>query len=397
MKTACMIVQNYYDVDPRVRRKAQSLISAGYEVDVIALQPPERKQNPYVLNDVTVYGIPLGKRRASLVRYLFEYFWFFIRASYLVNKLMKNNMYDIIDINTLPDFLVFAAIGQKRKGAKVFLDLHESMPEFYQSKFEVSENNLIIRLLRWQEKLSINFSDWVLTIHKPMQAIFEKRGLNPDKTTILTNSADPKPFQQFIEMKSTESNNPFVFMYHGTLTRLYGLDIAVNAFSIASEDMPGAEFWIIGDGPEMASLQEQINSLSIRDRIKLIGRVPKDDIPEWLAKCNAGVLPTRKDIYSEISFSNKLPEYIIMRKPVLLSRLKTIRHYFRENSLLFFEPENVNALAENMIRAFRDHDLRSELVDSALEDYNDINWATMSVRYISAVRKLTNNGNHERE
>jgi len=384
-----MIVQNYYDIDPRVRRKAQSLISEGYTVDVIALQPPERKQNPYVLNNVTVYGIPLGKRRASLMRYLFEYFWFFIRASYTVNKLMQNIKYDIIDINTLPDFLVFAAFGPKQNGAKVILDLHESMPEFYQSKFGVSENNFIIRLLRWQENLSINFSDWVLTIHEPMQAIFEKRGLDPAKATVLTNSVDPKPFQRFIETKSIESDNPFVFMYHGTLTRLYGLDIAVNAFSIASDNMPGSEFWIIGDGPEMVSLQKQIDSLPIRDSIKLIGRVPKDDIPEWLEKCNAGVLPTRKDIYTEISFSNKLPEYIIMRKPVLLSRLKIIRHYFKENSLLFFEPENVDALAENMIRAFRDHDLRSELIDSALEDYEKINWATMSARYISAVRKLT--------
>ena len=48
----------------------------------------------------------------------------------------------------------------------------------------------------------------------------------------------------------------FVMMYHGTLTRIYGLDIAIEAFGIAQQEMPGAELWILGSGPEQGPLAE---------------------------------------------------------------------------------------------------------------------------------------------
>lgn len=389
MKKICMIVQNLYDIDPRVRRKAECLVEDGFAVDVIALQPPERTDNPYLLNGVRVFGIPLKKRRASLLRYLFEYAWFFIRAYHKATQLMKKNRYMVIDINTLPDFLVFAAWSSKHEGAKVILDLHESMPEFYQSKFKVSENHPIIRILRWQERISMNFADSILTIHEPMQALFENRGLDPAKATIITNSADTRPFQPFIEHNDIERKSPFVFMYHGTLTSLYGLDSAINAFSEASKEMPGAELWIIGDGPKRESLNNLIENLQIADRVKLVGSVPKDDIPQWLARCDAGVLPTSKDLYTEISFSNKLPEYIIMNKPVLVSRLKTIKHYFREESLLFFEAGNVKELAQNMHMIYEDKLLRNKLVSEALKDYEAIDWSIMRERYIKLIRELS--------
>jgi len=36
MKSVCVIVQNPYEIDIRVRRKAEALVAAGYIVDVLA-------------------------------------------------------------------------------------------------------------------------------------------------------------------------------------------------------------------------------------------------------------------------------------------------------------------------------------------------------------------------
>src|SRR5262249_13232123 len=35
-KSFCILVQNQYDIDARVRRKAEALVGAGYSVDVLA-------------------------------------------------------------------------------------------------------------------------------------------------------------------------------------------------------------------------------------------------------------------------------------------------------------------------------------------------------------------------
>ena len=84
MKSVCLVLQRPYDSDPRVRRKAEALVAAGYSVDVLAFAPrPERRR--YTLNGVNVLTLPLGKKRGSLLRYLFEYpaffLWVFVRAT----------------------------------------------------------------------------------------------------------------------------------------------------------------------------------------------------------------------------------------------------------------------------------------------------------------------------
>src|SRR5258705_9904494 len=79
VKSVCILVQSVYDFDPRVRRKAEALVAAGYVVDVLALRADNGKKN-YVLNGVTVHTLSLGKKRGSVIRYAYEYAAFFLWA-----------------------------------------------------------------------------------------------------------------------------------------------------------------------------------------------------------------------------------------------------------------------------------------------------------------------------
>src|SRR4029077_16112500 len=102
----------------------------------------------------------------------------------------------------------------------------------------------------------------------------------------------------------------------------------------------------------------------------------------WLNKCTVGVLPIRRDVFLDFAFPNKLPEFIITGKPVLMSRLKAIRHYFSEDALAFSEPNNPIDLAEQMIRLYRDPELRTRLAARAKEEYGPIRWDVMKERYL---------------
>src|SRR2546427_2924871 len=72
MKSVCILLQNYYEFDVRVRRKAEALVAAGYSVDVLSLRSSHTEKT-YTLNGVNVDTISLGKKRGSLARYVFEY------------------------------------------------------------------------------------------------------------------------------------------------------------------------------------------------------------------------------------------------------------------------------------------------------------------------------------
>ena len=136
MKSVCQIVQNVYDVDSRVRRKVDVLVAAGYSVDVLALRAPQGKKI-YTLDGATVHTVSLGKMRGSLLRYAYEYVVFFLWAFLKVSLLMRRRRYAVIDVNTLPDFLVFAGLVARWMGAKLVLDMHEITAEFYMSKYGI--------------------------------------------------------------------------------------------------------------------------------------------------------------------------------------------------------------------------------------------------------------------
>lgn len=390
MKSVCQVVQNPYDIDPRVRRKAEALVAAGYSVDVLALRAADGKKN-YTLNGVNVRTLSLGKKRGSLARYFFEYAVFFLWVIVRVPIGMLQRHYAVIDVNSLPDFLIFAPLIGRWMGAKLVLDLHEITPEFYMSKYGIAESSWTIRLLTYLEKISVEFADRVITINEPVEDLLVGRGLQRSKSTVMMNAVDEA---RFAVSATTSSGLPprdpkkFVMMYHGTLTAIYGLDIAVEALALAASDMPDAELWILGSGSEKSVLASLVRERGLGSRVRLVGQVPAAEIPGWLSQCDAGILPIRRDVFLDFAFPNKLPEFIVAGKPVLVSRLNAIRHYFSENAVVYFIPNDPDDLAKQMIHLYRNRELSPGLVARAREEYEPIRWEVMKQRYLGLVKSL---------
>src|SRR6185312_3310060 len=381
MKSVCQIVQNVYDVDSRVRRKVDALVAAGYSVDVLALRAASGKKN-YTLDGANVYTVALGKMRGSLLRYAYEYLVFFLWAFLRVSLLMRRRRYAVIDVNTLPDFLIFAGLVARWMGAKLVLDMHEITAEFYMSKYGIPPDSWKVRLLNFQERISFNFADYVITINEPIQELLASRGMDLKKSIVLMNAADEARFAPRPRSGTDASVESFVMMYHGTLTRIYGLEIAVESFSKVHAQMPGAELCILGGGPERKILADLAQNLGIGDKVKLIGLVPSSEIPGWLSKCDVGILPIRRDVFLDFAFPNKLPEFIISGKAVLMSRLKAIRYYFSEEALAYFEPNNADDLAKQMVRLYQDRALYAKMAARAKQEYEPIRWDVMKQRYL---------------
>jgi glycosyltransferase involved in cell wall biosynthesis len=396
MKAVCMLVQNHYDVDIRVRRKAEALVAAGYAVDVLALQSSFSKSKNYRLCGVNVETIALGKKRGSLIRYIFEYVAFFVWAFFKLSTRMSQRQYAVVDVNNLPDFLVFAGAYAKWRGSRIVFDMHEITPEFYISKYGIKEDSLLIGFLKWIEKMSFNFADYVITINEPITQLLISRGLPLAKTTEVLNSVDESLFDKVLSSpnapKAGEKQPQFVMMYHGTLTRPYGLDLAIEAFGLVQKEMPGAQFWILGNGPEKPALEVLAEKAGLANKTRFIGSVRPEEVPQWLNRCDVGVLATRRDIFLDFSFSNKLSEYIILGKPVISSRLKAIRHYFSEDALSFFEANNPVDLAYQMARLYKEKALRTKLAVKAKQEYMPIRWEVMKQRYLKMMDDVSGHG-----
>jgi glycosyltransferase involved in cell wall biosynthesis len=358
---------------------------------VLALSPPDGRK-AYTLNGVNVRTVALGKKRGSLVRYFFEYAAFFAWVFVRVSLQMRRRHYVVVDVNTLPDFLVFASVLARWMGAKIVLDMHEITPEFYMSKYGISRSSWAVRLLTYLEKISFNFADSVVTINEPIQELLIQRGLQRSKSTVIMNAADEVSFGQEPRLPSPtgtpSSAGKFVMIYHGTLTPIYGLDVAIEALAISHKQMPEAEIWILGSGTEERRLTALAETRGLAGKVKLIGQVPASEIPGWLSRADAGILPIRRDVFLDFAFPNKLSEFIVAGKVIIVSRLKAIRHYFSERALAFFEPCDASDLAKQMVRIYRDRQLRARLVARAREEYAPIRWDVMKERYLMLVESL---------
>ncbi len=167
-------------------------------------------------------------------------------------------------------------------GAKIVLDMHEITPEFYMSKYGIAESSWTIRLLTYIEKISFEFADHVITINEPIQDLLVRRGLVREKSTVIMNAVDEARFAASPRMSAAAdaaaASKPFVMMYHGTLTPIYGLDIAIEAFALAHRQMPGAELWILGSGTEEEALASLASERGVASQGQAVraGRLERD-------------------------------------------------------------------------------------------------------------------------
>lgn len=383
-KSACFIVQHYFPADIRVLKEAVALQSRGYTITIIALRD-ENEAGKEVKNGITIHRMKLRKNRGSTARYLYEYIAFFIYSFIKLNLLDIKKRFDVVHINTLPDFLVFAALIQKLQKRRIILDMHEIMPEFFISKFGVKVDSPVVTLLKFFEKISLRFADGVITVNEPIKRIFQQRAIPGKNVTVVMNTVD----KDSVIKKPKKAHRGFNCVYHGTITDIYGLDTAVAGFAKACTHASDLFFNIYGSGQQVDNLKKLALDLKVNDKVIFHGQLPHGDMMDALANMDLGILASRKDIFLNLSFSNKLAEYVYLEIPVVSSDLEATQFYFNEDEIIFFEAGNIDYLAQKILFAYQNRERIKRMATKAIRRYAEYEWEIMAKRYIELVDGMT--------
>jgi glycosyltransferase involved in cell wall biosynthesis len=290
----------------------------------------------------------------------------------------------------MPDFLVFAAWLPRLMGIPVILDVHDLMPELYQEKFRSADRHWMILALKLQERWAGRFASAVLTVEERLKDILAARGIPRDKIHVLMNLPDDRIFSPRQPVRVKPEGAPFVMVYHGTLARRLGLDLAVEAVAEARTAIPRMELRIIGAGEERARLIELRDRLGLRDAVTFSeGFVPVERIPALIADADVGLIPLRIASGTDIMLPTKLLEYVNLGIPCIVPRTGTIGRYFDDSMVEFFEAENVGSLARAIISLYRDPGKRTMLAQQATERFGRVyTWSRHKSVYISLVGGL---------
>jgi glycosyltransferase involved in cell wall biosynthesis len=88
-------------------------------------------------------------------------------------------------------------------------------------------------------------------------------------------------------------DSPVRFINIARLLHWKGIYLGLQAF--AQSNLPDAEYWIVGEGPELARLQVLAVDLGISDRLKFWGLVPREEVLTKLGQCSVLVHPSLHD------------------------------------------------------------------------------------------------------
>ena len=384
-KRICMLAYAFYENDNRITRYAEALARRGDTVDVLALRRdgmPRRER----MSGVNVYRIQMRRRdERGRLRYLLRLLRFWVTSSTILAAKHLRSPYDVIHVHSVPDFEVFAAWLPKCMGAKVILDIHDLVPEFYASKFGGRTDALCFKALVWLERVSARFADHVIAANDIWRGKLTSRSISDARCTAFLNYVDPNLFYR---RTRTRTDDKFIFVYPGGLQWHQGVDIAVRAFARITERVPNAEFHIYGEGPESAKIEALVAELGLQSRVMLKGARPLREIPEVISNADAGVVPKRADSFGNEAYSTKILEYMSQGVPVLVSRTSIDTFYFSDRTVRFFESGNEHELAEAMVELAVTPALRRAFSDAGLAYVARNNWSLKQQEYFDLVDSL---------
>lgn len=380
-----MIAYAFYDNDTRIQQYTQALVERGDAVDVIALG--RNGQAPCeVLDGVTVHRIQVRVRdERGPLWYLLKMLQFLIRSAVFVTTAHLKKPYQLVHVHSVPDFLVFAAIAPKLGKVPIILDIHDILPELYASKFKLDHGSFLFKGLLSIERVCARYSHHVIIANHLWHERLISRTVDRTNCTPICNYPDPAIF---FPRPKTSTDGKFIMLYPGTLNHFQGVDLAIKAFAKVEAVAPHAELHIYGEGPEKMGLMNLTKQLRLERRILFSDFVPVKEIADVMGQAHLGVVPKRAGSFSNEAVSGKVAEFQALGVPVLESRTKVGTYYNDSSRVMFFEPENVDDLADCMLRLIRDTQLRERLAANALKHRQENNWRSKKREYLRLVDSL---------
>lgn len=383
-----MIAHAFFPTEVRIAAEVRAAVAAGYAVDVIALRDDGQRELETVIG-ARAFRLPVTHRHgAGIGAMVREYLGFLIGATGKATALGRQHRYAIVQIHNPPDFLVWAALVPRLRGAKVVFDVHDLSPDMFDMRFAGRRYaRFADRVLRALERSACALADEVLTVHEPYRVELGRRGVPLSKITVLMNSPDDRVMPGASTDRSQSGG--FRVAYHGTLTPHYGVDILARGAAEAAQSIPGLSLEIYGDGDMAPELERIAADLGFSDRLKLSrGFRPQREVLEIVRSADVGVVPNRPTRLNRYALSTKLLEYVALEVPVVCADLPTIRAHFDDSEVLYFKAGDPHALAAALRQVQSDPDGAAHRAKQARRRFVDYRWSTMERRYVTVLDGL---------
>jgi len=241
-------------------------------------------------------------------------------------------------------------------------------------------------------EISKKIEDWVLhtaelitVVSKPLSDELVERGYPEDRILVNPNCVDPDRFDpgqyspdEISDLKHSLGipEGTHVAGFIGTFSPWHGVKVLAEAIPLALTSCTRLHFLLIGAGPLLDEVKEELRIADVMDRVTFTGLVPQDEAPKYLLCSDFFLSPHVPNADGSPFFGSptKLFEYMALGKGIIASDLDQIGEVLTddENALLV-QPGDAADLAGAISRMCSDTELSSRLGsaarDLALREY----------------------------
>ncbi|PSU35580.1 glycosyltransferase family 4 protein [Photobacterium lutimaris] len=334
-----------------------ALEAQGHEVIVVA--PTISEQTEF--GDNGGWVSTLRRRLPGAIAELMEFGYSFYDFMLLYRAIKRHRPDAIYERYNL--FLPSGIWAKKLFRLPLLLEVNSPL---YQERHDYTGIHLPM-LARWSEYYTWRNADHVLPVSHVLADYVYQAGVGPDQVTIIPNGIDPAHFNT---RRQPERMAPFrdktVIGFVGFCREWHQLDQVITR--LASLNNPNVHLLIIGDGPVLDDLRKTAQQLNIEAQTHIIGLIPRDQMPNWLAQVDIALQPAVTPWCSPL----KLIEYLASGKAIVAPDAPNIKELVSDNhNALLFENGNMDSMLNAIERIIDDAALRVQLQHAASQTIDD--------------------------
>lgn len=391
-KRVLMLLENAaYREDNRVKREAQTLVAAGYQVTVIS--PMEYDGQPWrdFDNGVRMYSYPRTTYGEGFVSYVWEYAYA-LAATFLLSLFIYfYEDFDIVHTHNPPDMFGVIAGFYKLLGKRFVYDHHDLSPEMYYARFRGKGNRLVYYVLMFFEKLSCHLADHVIATNESYKKIEMTRGRVPEeRITIVRNGPNLNRVRLVDPDPELRSKAPTIIGFVGEMGYQDGVDYVIRAFKHLITDLNRTDFScvMIGRGDAWEELRALTTQLDLDDYVWFTGRISDEDLMRYLSTADICVAPDPRNPFTDRSTMIKVLEFMTLGKPIVAFDL-TEHRFSADGAAIYATPNEELDFARKIAYLMDNPDERRKMGEIGQERIKtQLAWPHQEQHLLAAYEKL---------
>lgn len=261
---------------------------------------------------------------------------------------------------------ILTAAGSPRKKKLLNKILFRADGVIVNSQFTKNE---LIKLSVPENKITVIYPCPVAGAGIAPEKFLERRGVEPLVSTSLGRNEKFSFRSSLVEIKNRLGlADKKIILTVGRLVLRKGHDKVVEALPAILKRVPEAIYVIVGDGPEKEKLQILSSKLQVENNILFTGEISEEKKSAFYQLCDLFIMTPRQIGPDVEGFGTVYIEANQFGKPVVAGRSGGVAEAVVDGVTgLVVDPENVNQIAEAVIKLLADKDLANKLSQQGKE------------------------------